>query len=255
LRYFYRKIINMKRLIGFSIIAVLVCTIFQSCRGHVLHGEGAKVTKTVPLGAFTSIDVSVNSITTINVQPGAQPSMQVVAYQNHQEHIVTKIADNKLVIEDNLKPNWNFGRKKEIEFIITVPSLEGLEVNGATDASIHGPLTAKEFKLDISGAVNVKVDSMNVTDFNSEVSGAANIEVDGGVAQAAYYDISGAAKVRAFLLRTVDSKTEISGAAKAEINASGKLDVDISGAGKVAYKGHPVLTKNISGAGSITDAN
>ena len=247
----------MKKAVSFpAIITILLsCILLQSCRGHVLHGEGAKVTKTVALGAFNTMEVSVNSVTTINVQPGAQPSVQILAYENHQQHIITRVENNRLIIEDNLKPNWSFGHKKVIEFTITVPSLDELEVNGATDAHIRGLLIAKEFKLDISGAVKVKIDSMHVTDFNSQVSGAADIEVDGGAAQTAFYDISGAAKVRAFPLVTTDSKAEISGAAKAEVNASGKLDVDISGAGKVAYKGHPQVTKNISGAGSITDAN
>jgi predicted small secreted protein len=237
-----------------AIVAVIAITL-PSCVNHVFHGEGAKITKTTNLAPFSSVEISINSVATINVQPGAQPSIEILAYGNHQEHILTKVENNKLTVYDNLKPHWTFGPKREIELKITVGSLDQLELNGATEANIHGNLTGKEFGLDISGAVKVTMDSMNVTSFKADLSGAADIIINGGSAQTAEYEISGAGKVKAFPFKTSESTMSISGAAKAEVTANDKLTVEISGAGKVAYKGHPVITKDISGAGTITDAN
>lgn len=245
----------MKKHIYFLVLIATCCLILPSCINHVLKGTGNRTAKTVNPAAFNAIDISISSKTTITIQPGATPSVEICGYENHLKHILTKVENNKLIIYDDLKPNWTFGNKKEIEFKIIASSLEEVEISGATNAAIHGNLTGKDFKLDISGAVNVIMDSINVTDFTAEMSGAANIEVNGGTAHTATYEVSGAAKVKAFQLKTMETTTSISGAAKAEVTAAEKLTVDISGAGKVHYKGHPAITQDISGAGTITDAN
>ncbi len=245
----------MNKSISLLAIFAIIFISLPSCRDHVMRGEGAKTTKTISLETFNAIDISISSVTTVNVVPGSQAKIEIVGYENHISHIFTKIEGSTLSIYDDLKPRWTFGNKKVLEFRITTPSLEELALSGATDAYMHGNLSGKAFKLDVSGAVNVVVDSVNVTDLSADMSGAASIEINGGNAQTAAYDISGAAKVKAFGLKTNESTTSISGAAKAEVTASEKLLVDISGAGKVYYKGHPVITKDISGAGSVSDAN
>ncbi len=245
----------MKKSITVLALLAIVCITLPSCKDHVMHGEGAKTSKTINLEAFNAIDISISSITTVNIVPGAQAKIEILGYENHLSHILTKVEGTTLTVYDDLKPHWTFGNKKVVEFRITAPSLEELDLSGATNAYLHGNLTGKSFKLDVSGAVNVVVDSANVTDLSADMSGASNIEINGGTAQTANYDISGAAKIKAFGLKTNETTTSISGAAKAEVSASEKLAVDISGAGKVHYKGHPVITKDISGAGSVSDAN
>ena len=245
----------MKNSIRLVAVLAACCLFFTSCHDRILRGEGTKTSKSLDVASFSALEVDLNAITTVSVQPGAHPSVEVFGYTNHLEHLVPKMEGSRLVIEDDLKRGWTFGNRKEIEIRVIVSSLEELSLNGSSEGFVHGNVTGKTLSLDLSGAGKITVDSMNVSELKADISGAADIFINGGTATTASYEISGAGKIKAFALKTSETTTSISGAAKAEVSASDRLSVDISGAGKVSYKGHPTISKDVSGAGSIIDAN
>ncbi len=228
---------------------------FCSCHGRILKGEGAKITKQLTSASFNNIELGLASKTEITVNPAASPSVEVSGWENHLQHVKSKIEGNKLVIFSDLEEGWSFGKNAAIKLKITVPTLEGLNINGASDANVHGNFTGDEFRLDISGAGNVTIDSMNFKTISSVVSGAGKIVINGGTVHDANYQVNGACNIEAFPLKTTETTTTISGAGKEELTALSKLSVNINGAGKVKYKGHPQLTKEVAGAGSVSSAD
>ena len=135
---------------------ILLC----SCNGHVLKGEGPKTTTNFQVGNFQSLDIAVSVKAIINVVAGASPKVEVSGYENLIKHITTKLENNKLEINSDLGDSWILGNDKTTVLNITVASLDELSLDGATNAEIHGSLTEKEFKLDISGQGKIKIDSL-----------------------------------------------------------------------------------------------
>ncbi len=245
----------MKKHILLFTLAAGIAISLPSCHGKRLRGEGSKITSARTITAFTALQIGADMKAIITVQPGAQPTLILKGYENLLSHIKTKTDSNKLEIYTDLESGWSLDNRDGTTAEIIVPSLSALELNGATNADIHGSLTGNDFKVSLSGAGKLMIDSLNVTNFSTDVSGAADIEIKAGTVQKAAYEISGAGKIEAFPLQAAEVTTSISGAAKADITAIKTLNVNINGAGKIKYKGHPVITKDISGAGSVRDVN
>lgn len=228
-------------------------TILSSCKHNVLRGKGKEITQNPNLTYFKSVEVDVPMQVTINVQPGAQPSLQITGYENLLQNIKIEVKDSALNITQ--PDGWSFYTDRDITGTITVPTLDALSLAGTADVDIHGNVTGTAFELDIAGDDKVTIDNINVNHFTTSISGVGHITVKGGTVAQAEYDMSGAGKIKAFDLQTDDTKASISGACSTDVTARHKLDVEISGAGHVHYKGHPQVTSSVSGLGGVTDAN
>ena len=188
------------------------------------------------------------------MKAGAQPGLVMDGYENIMKHIKTKVENNELKVYTDLDETWSVDYNG-LTLTFTMPEFTSLTMSGAPSAGIHGNLSGKEFKVDVSGASNVTIDSINVDNFGVQVSGAGNITVKGGNTKSTSYEVSGASNVRAFPLQTLETKISVSGASNAEVTASQKLDAEVSGASKLKYKGHPSISQSVSGASSLKDAN
>jgi len=234
--------------------SIAIVLFFTSCRMNVLKGEGKMVTTTPAVASFNALDIDVSLKAVINVQPGVQPGIQFKSYENVLKHVKTKIENNTLRIYSDLDETWTMS-DDDITAEITMPSISGLSLSGSPDAQITGNITGSDFKLDISGSSDVKVDNINVDNFSVVISGAGDIDVKGGAVKHATYEIDGAGDLRAFPLQSDETSATISGAGTSAVTALQKLSASINGAGTIKYKGHPVITKDVSGVGTISDAN
>lgn len=233
-------------------IAVLICT--ASCRMNVMKGEGNKTTNTPAVGSFNAVEIDLSLKAVLTIQQGAVAGVTFSGYENLLKHIKAVVENNKLRIYSDLDATWTM-ESGDVAAQITLPALASLTLSGAPDAEVHGNVTGNEFKLDISGASSVKMDSVNTDNFSLDVSGAADVVINGGTVKKASFEINGAGDVKAFPLQANEAIASISGAGTCNITATGKLTSDISGAGTINYKGHPVISKEVSGAGTISDAN
>jgi len=55
---------------------------------------------------------------------------------------------------------------KTVVATITMPELTELYLSSTADADIHGTITAKTFKTEVTGKSNVMVDNINTDDFS-----------------------------------------------------------------------------------------
>ncbi len=190
-----------------------------------VQGSGTSKNETRDVTGFTKIDAG----GAINVQVFAQKdySVEVQADDNLLTNIKTEISGDTLKIysEDRISP------KTQINVKISMPSIESLDVSGASSGNV----------------VNIKTDSLEL-----RASGASKISVKGET-QTLKAGASGASTIDAEALQVEDAEVEASGASKAIVSVTNELNIEASGASKISYIGEPKnITQNSSGASSIT---
>lgn len=231
------------------------CILLSACHGKRLRGKGEKTVNNITITAVDDVEVEASIKTIVTVSPGAQPSLYLRGYANILQHIKTSVQGNKLRVYTDLDNSWTLDKHDATTLELTVPSLANLDLDGASDAEVHGNVTGPKFHASLSGSGKLVADNITATEFATDISGAADVDIKAGTVQKADFQISGAGKISSFPLQAANVNVTISGAAKADITATQNLSVSISGAGKIKYKGHPAITKDISGAGSIRDVN
>ncbi len=160
--------------------------------------------------------------------------------------------------------------EKTLRAEITLPTLQGLVLSGATTGTVSGFNSVSDFDLVVSGASSLDKLDMVVGDAEFEISGASRVSgnltagdleilVSGAssvelTGQADNIDlrISGASRVDLADVPVRDADVTLSGASEATINVSGELDIELSGASRLFFYGNPVMgDTDVSGASTI----
>lgn len=190
-----------------------------------IQGSGTSKTETRNVKGFTKIDAG----GAVNVEVSVQKdfSVEVQADDNLLANIKTEVSGSTLKIysEDRISP------KTRISVKISMPSVEGLDISGASSANVSS-VNANSIELKASGASKIKIDG-SAKELNADASGASTIDAEG--------------------LKAEDADVEASGASKAMVSATNDLEADASGASKISYVGEPKnIKQNSSGASSVT---
>ena len=214
---------------------ILIILLFTAClddddlNNGCIDANGPVLTEERTLSTFKSIELE--GIGNILVTQGAPQSVQIVTNQNILSLIETRVVNEELQID--LEPCVN-GPLDQLDFLITIPDIEKLELNGVGNIIGQNDFDVDELELELVGVGEVMV------------SGTADIlEVNS----------SGVGNVMAFDLIAETVEVFLSGAGNVEVTAQVDLDVTISGSGNVSYKGDPSIDANISGSGNLIDAN
>jgi len=189
-----------------------------------IQGSGTSKTETRNVIGFTKIDAS-NAVN-VEVAVGSSFAVEVQADDNLLANIKTEVSGDTLKIysEDRISS------KTRINVKISMPTIEGLEISGASSANVAG----------------VKANSLEL-----KASGASKIKID-GEAKTLEADASGASSIDAEKLKVEDADVEASGASNATVSAVNDLDLNASGASKISYLGEPKnIKQDSSGASSI----
>ena len=231
----------------------IVVLYLSSCVGRVMKGEGNVGTVTAKVTSFNAVQVELPLKVVLNVQKGAPVSVKFKGYTNFLLHIKTKVENNMLFISSDMEDRMAMD-SKQVTAEITIPQLTELYISSTADADIHGTVTNKSFKTEVTGKSAITIDDINTDDFSYTASGGANLEVKGGKTRIATFSIDEGCNVMAFPLEAKESSVTIKGAGKCQVTALKKLNTNVAATGDVKYKGHPAILKNPEG-GTINDAN
>jgi len=190
-----------------------------------VQGSGTSKTETRAISGFKKIDAG--GAVSLEITVGKEFSVEVQADDNLLANLKTEVSGDTLKIysEDRISP------KTKINIKISMPSIEELDISGASSANVAG-VNADSLELKASGASKIKIDGATKK-LNADASGASTIDAEN--------------------LKTDDADIEASGASKAIVSAINDLKVDASGASKITYVGEPKnLKQNSSGASSVT---
>ena len=180
--------------------------------------------------------------------PYNEPYLQVSVDENIFPSLSFSVKEKRLIIAHNSDSNLNPTR-----FVIYTNSknLNGLHLSGAGDIRLENEVNARNMKIEISGAGDLKADSLYCENIHLHISGAGKAEIAGAATKAAF-QISGAGDVDAFHFLAEELDCRISGAGDMEVFVTKTLSASISGTGNLNYRGNPErVNTSVSGTGKI----
>ncbi|HJU92353.1 MAG TPA: head GIN domain-containing protein [Pyrinomonadaceae bacterium] len=191
--------------------------------GPNIKGSGNRQSQKREIAPFSSI--STQGAFTIEVVCQKDLSLEVEGDDNVLPLITAEVRNNVL----RLSNNGSYSTDEPVKFKISVPNLEGLDVEGAG-------------KIDIKG--------MNNDKFEIDADGAPNINVSGNTKLVDIHS-NGAGKINTNNLNAARAVVNSNGATQVELDVKEQLDVTVNGPSSVTYKGDPVVNKNVNGPGKV----
>jgi hypothetical protein len=214
---------------------------------QTLVGSGNRVTVEKDLSGFTKIDVS--SAFQVAVTRSEDYSVIITVDQKIEPYLDVTVQGDTLRIA--VRPGMTLGVGAfPLQAKVTMPRLTGLELSGASRATVGGVKSGDGLGAKISGASQLEGD-IEAGDVRFDVSGASRVALS-GVGRKMALEASGASQANLADFAVSEAAVEVSGASKATVNVSGKLDANVSGASTLRYVGDPTLgSVKSSGASSI----
>jgi len=233
-------------------------------------GPGSVVTEEKDVADFTSVDVS--GTFEVEIIQSDSFSTTISADESFFDYIAVSKEGDTLRIY--LNPRHTFTdftlQARTLKAKITMPTLHGLNLSGASKGTVTGFKSAEDFSLDVSGASSLDMDDMEVDDVEFEISGASKVtgkltaddakfEVSGaskieldGSANNIILNTSGASEVNLADFPLNNANANLSGASKATLNVKGRLDSILSDASSLYFEGNPTMGNiSVSGASTI----
>lgn len=127
-----------------------------------------------------------------------------------------------------------FKNRDDLLVVITMPTIERLELSGACKSKVLNFENLDRFEADVSGASKVALD-LDVKRMNVDASGACNVQLAGDIDNLSL-SASGATKVNAKRAKIKTARVEASGASSVNLGDVEKLDSETSGASKVSRR-------------------
>jgi hypothetical protein len=213
----------MKKLLSLSVLTLFFAAACHHGGRPEIKGSGNRQSQTRQVAQFAAI--SAEGAFTIKVVCQKDVSLEIEGDDNVLPLVSSEVSGNVL----QLKNTRSYQTNEPIVFRISVPTLEGISVNGAG-------------KFDISGIANEK--------FEIDANGAPHINVSGNT-KVLDIDTNGAANIDTHNLRATNSIVDSKGVSKVDLGISIEIDATVSGPSTVTYRGDPVVKKTIHGPGRI----
>jgi hypothetical protein len=222
----------MKRTI--TLILVFMVALLAGCTSF---GLGKVVTREE---AFTSFDrVEVDNAFKVDITQGATYSVVVRFDSSFEQRLEVVKEGNTLKI--GLKDEGSGVRiqagTREVE--ITMPELTGLDLSGATQATITGFKSTKALEVGLDGASSLQGD-VEAGDARFDAQGASEATLSGS-GQNVTVAAEGGSTIDLTKFSAVDANASARGDSEVTVNASGRLDADASGKSNIYYLGDPTL--------------
>lgn len=214
----------------------------------VLEGSGKSTTKEIKVADFTSVEVS--SAFLVEIRQGETFRTTISADDNVIEHIKADKKDATLKIHMDAN-NLSVRGKQRWKVEITMPTLEGLRLSGASTVTFSGFKSGKDFKAHLTGACKLE-GKIEAGKIDLDLTGASKAKLAGSAKEAKLV-ATGASQVNLEDFALGQADVQLSGASSAKVNAKDKLDYRLSGASRLTYQGNPTIGKSEkTGASSVS---
>ena len=201
----------MKKL--FNLITALVVSVLtSSCfswNSNAIYCNGE--IKSVDMDFKDFSGVVVNGAADLHISQEDNFSVRVVANEEVFQHLDYKVEDGTLILQT--KEHVQI-RAEKFDVFVTMPAIEALGVNGASDAVVS----------DFSGEYGMTVN----------VNGAGDVELKNLTLEGLSFTVNGAADLVAKELDVKKVKVSVNGAADASLQGKAEdVEVSIAGAGSI----------------------
>ena len=264
----FRKLAIRRGVFLFIAAAALTAAALPACAGGLKFGN--ILTETIDASNFSNVDIGGPFEATITRSDTFSVTISVQA--EFRDYVTaTKEGDTLRINLNPRHPFTNFpAEAKTFRAKVTMPALSRLQLSGATKATIADFKSAKDFRLDISGASALSMENieagnteiqaagasriagaLKAKDIKADASGASRVNLK-GVAESIAINASGASNLNLIDLPLNTASVKLSGASQAILNVKTKMDVALSDASRLDFQGNPTVSEiNITGASTI----
>ena len=204
--------------------------------GDAVEGSGNVVTEEMALADFSAVE--------------AANAFEVEITQSDTFAVTIRVDDNILDLLDVSKEGDTLRLRLErgvslrgdvtLEASITMPALDGLELSGASRASVSGFRSTDQLDIVLSGASTLDGD-LEAGQTDIDASGASRVVLEGSATEATI-EGSGASSLDLADFTVNTAEVRLSGASEATVNVQERIEpVDVSGASRLRYLGDPSL--------------
>lgn len=196
-------------------------------------------------------EVTVASYFDVDIRKGDEYSISVRGKDRFLDEVYVNQVGDQLEVRYR-EDNWRWWRDREEEklaLIITMPSLEYLEMSGDCDGEIVG-FDNREITIKITGESELYL-NVDPKELEMELTGAAEVEVR-GTADEATIELLGASNFQGFGFIAKRISVDAVGASKAEIYGEDEIEIDAAGVSKVRYRGTNNVRISRAGVTSVS---
>ncbi len=230
------------RLIPLIVIPAAALVVLSGCGVAPI---GPIVTETREIDSATAVVLDTSGDLTIRE---GEPSLVIKAPAEVLDRLTSSVKDG--VLELGAKPGTPGFLLSRISYELTLPSLAGIEINGAGDVKSDVP-SADTLRLTINGAGDLSVEGIDTADVALEINGSGDVDLTGRTDDLSI-EVDGRGDVRAEDLDGVQVTVTLNGVGDIRVAASETLTVSIAGAGSVTYFGSPQVNQDIAGVGTVS---
>lgn len=231
------------------IIITLIALFFGSCNLNVNHsitGSGNVTTENRPVtGDFKSIEIS-NALD-LEIEQSDKTAITVIADDNVQKEITTKIENGVLIISSNTGNFKNITSKK---IIVKMPIIEGLEASSASTINTKATLKGKSLNINSSSAAHINA-SVEYENIQLSTSSASNQTIKGKALHLETSSSSGSVLNAGELLAN-EITADASSGSSTTVSPIVNLKADASSGGSIVYNKTPKsIQKEQNSGGSV----
>jgi len=229
------------------IFLLIFSACISGCSVFCTEGTGSIETETRNLEDFKNIVLDLSAdVTVVKGQPA---KAEIQTYRNLLEKIETKTSRGKLKITSD----GCVSATEKIKIKITLPELEGLQINGSGNIMVPDTFMVDKINMEINGSGDISA-SLVAAKAESEIHGSGNIILTGS-ADINNIDIMGSGNFKAQNLPCNESTIDIKGSGDVYVYTIKNLEIDLAGSGTVHYKGKPRVQSDVKGSGKVIDEN
>lgn len=224
----------MKRF--FFTMAIIAAATFSAIAQNTL-------TKEYNFGKITGIDAG--SVYDIIVTQGNSGKVKVVYDEYFKDRLIVKYDNGKLELGLESTKTKNKNNTEGIKVYLQMPTIEELDLSGASSFKATGSFTTDELDIETSGASSITGLEISGNDLSLDCSGASTINLKGDF-KTIEAEISGASELVLNSNSTV-LEGEFSGASTVKIYGNHKnTDVVCSGASNLTLEGKTDYIKSVT---------
>jgi hypothetical protein len=163
-------------MLGSLIVVSLACSLpeLPSISQESLTGSGNVVTREEAISDFDKVEISHSF--DVDITQGEAFSVVIRVDDNLVEHLQVEKFGSTLKID--LKPDVSLVSNATLEAEITMPELTGVDLSGASNATISGFKSTKNLTVDLSGSSSLRGD-ISAGDVSIDLSGSSNANLTG----------------------------------------------------------------------------
>lgn len=250
----------MKTILLFSLALAVVCNVVTVTPTYAQFdifggksGSGKILSDTREVSGFSKIRIAGSA--DVIFKHGAKREVIIEADDNIWEDVLTDVNDGELT----LSMKRGSYRNIHLKFIITNPTLEGVQVSGSGSIIVETPLNAKELVSGVSGSGFIRYNVGKADKHEVAISGSGNVDAIKVQANDVDVRISGSGDAKVYAAKSL----------RTQVNGSGSVDVDgitdakqiisrTSGSGTIRFKGNGKAERHeitIGGSGNVIADN